>query len=328
MAARTHVAVSAPTGHTTVLLTEAIAAIQPRPGGVYVDGTFGGGGHTRALLAGCEPDGVVIALDADPDAIERALAMKDALWDRNRLRIGHRNFAAMRDVAVAEGFERVDGVLLDLGLSSFQLDHAARGFSIRLDGPLDMRFDTTQGPTAAELVNQLSESELVEMFWRNGEEPRSRQVAAAIVAGRGASPIETTRQLAAVALPALGARRSARQSELAQVFQALRIAVNDEFASLRLALDAAVDLLRPGGRLVVISFHSLEDRIVKRFVTAESAECVCPPGLPICQCDTTPRLRILVRGRKPTEAEIEANPRARSAIMRVAERVDSPRKAT
>ncbi|MCA9879472.1 MAG: 16S rRNA (cytosine(1402)-N(4))-methyltransferase RsmH [Thermomicrobiales bacterium] len=254
-----------------VLRDEAIAALRPRPGGRYIDGTFGGGGHTRALLAAIAPDGVVLALDADPAAIARAEAMRADLAIGTRLMPVQGNFADMYQVALAQGIAPVDGVLLDLGLSSFQLDAPDRGFAFRLDGPLDMRFDPTRGVPASELVNTLPEVELADLIWRFGEEPGSRRIARAVVRERTSAPVQTTAQLAGIVERALGGRRGRDTHPATRTFQALRMATNDELRVLEAALLGAVDVLAAGGRLAVIAFHSLEDRLVKRFIDRESA---------------------------------------------------------
>ena len=303
-----------------------MAWLAPRPGGRYLDGTFGGGGHSRAILAASAPDGRVLALDADPAAVARGAALAAERDLDGRFRIVHANFAGLADVADQEGMLPLNGVLLDLGLSSFQVDAPERGFAFRFDGPLDMRFDPTHGASAAELVNDLPEEALADLIWRFGEEPRSRRIAAAIVRERAKAPIATTARLAALVGNAVGGRRGSDTHPATRTFQALRIAVNDELAALESVLAAAVDALAPGGRLVVIAFHSLEDRIVKRFVAREAADCVCPPGLPVCVCGHRPRLRKLTGAVKPGPAEVAANPRARSAVLRAAERLpDNPR---
>ncbi len=311
-----------PAGHVPVLLDKVLSALAPRPGGRYLDGTFGGGGHTRAILGASAPDGVVLGLDADAAAIERGrtLAAESGIGDR--LRLAHANFAALGEVAEREGVLPLDGVLLDLGLSSFQLDEAERGFAFRLEGLLDMRFDRSRGPSAADLVNALPAEALADLLFRYGEEPKSRRIAAVIVREREREPITTTTRLAEVVSAAVGGRRGADTHPATRTFQALRIAVNGELEVLERALEAAVHSLAPGGRLAVIAFHSLEDRIVKRFVAHEAAACVCPPGLPVCVCDHTPRLRkVSGRAVRPTAAEVAANPRSRSAVLRVAERL-------
>jgi 16S rRNA (cytosine1402-N4)-methyltransferase len=305
-----------------VLLAEAIEALRPRSGGRYLDGTFGGGGHARALLEASGPDGVVLALDADPAAIERAEAMQREPGIDSRLIPVHANFADLAAIARDCGLAPLDGVLLDLGLSSFQLDEAERGFSFRHAGPLDMRFDPERGRPASELVNMLSEAELAGVIWRYGEEPGSRRVARAIVRERERAPIETTTRLAEIVSRALGGRRGRDTHPATRTFQALRIATNEELIALDAALAGAVEVLAPGGRLAVISFHSLEDRLTKQFIERESATCVCPPEAPICTCNHQPRLRKVTRRVvRPGAAELAANPRARSALLRVAERL-------
>ena len=310
-------------GHRPVLLAEALAALAVRPGGRYLDGTFGGGGHTRAILDASAPDGRVLALDADPAAVARALAM--AREDGDRLRVRHANFAALAAVCQEEGFATVDGVFLDLGLSSFQLDEAERGFAFRFDGPLDMRFDPSRGEPAAALVNGLAPEALADLLFRYGEEPRSRRIAAAIARERTTAPFASTARLAAVVETALGGRRGRDTHPATRTFQALRIAVNAELDVLPVALRGAVEVLRPGGRLAVIAFHSLEDRIVKQFIAAESAACVCPPRQPVCTCAQVPRLRKLPgKAIRASAEETSANPRSRSAVLRAAERLPRP----
>ena len=317
---------NAAAGHRPVLLEQAVAGVSPHPGGRYLDGTFGGGGHTRALLDASAPHGIVLALDADPDAIARAEAMRRAPGLAPRLIPIHANFADLASVARERGVAPLDGVLLDLGLSSFQLDQPERGFAFRHDGPLDMRFDPDAGAPASVLVNSLPERELADVIWRYGEERGSRRIARAIVHEREREPIETTTRLAAIVARALGGRRGHDTHPATRTFQALRIATNQELGVLESALDGAVDVLAPSGRLAVIAFHSLEDRIVKRFIERESAACVCPPETPVCVCDHRPRLRkVTRRAMRPDEAERDANPRARSAVLRIAERLpDGP----
>jgi 16S rRNA (cytosine1402-N4)-methyltransferase len=293
-----------------------VDALQPRPGGRYADGTFGGGGHTRLLLERSAPDGRVIAFDLDQDAIARG----EALGLGDRLVLVNASFATLWEAAGRAGMLPLDGVLLDLGFSSFQIDDPSRGFSLRLDGPLDMRFDRSSGPTAASLVNELDERSLADLIWRYGEDRNSRRIAAAIVRARQQAPIESTARLADIVERASAGQRG-RIHPATRTFQALRIATNDELNALETAMKEAVTSLVPGGRLAVISFHSLEDRIVKQFVAAASATCVCPPEQPVCTCNTIPTLRPVGKPVKPSEAEIEQNPRSRSAIMRVAERL-------
>jgi 16S rRNA (cytosine1402-N4)-methyltransferase len=312
---------SAP-GHRPVLLAEAIAGLQPRPSGRYLDATFGGGGHTRALLDASAPDGIVVALDADQAAIDRAFALQQDPGIAQRLIPIHANFADLAVVARERRVTPLDGISLDLGLSSFQLDQPERGFAFRHEGPLDMRFDHERGAPASDLVNTLPERELADLIWRYGEEPGSRRIARAIVRERERAPIATTTQLAEIVAGALGGRRGRDIHPATRTFQALRIATNEELAALEAALAGALDVLAPGGRLAVIAFHSLEDRIVKRFIERESAECLCPQEVPVCVCGHRPRLqKITRRAVRPDAAEMDANPRARSAVLRVAERL-------
>ena len=300
---------------------ETLDALQPRAGGRYVDGTLGGAGHTRLLLDASAPDGRVLAIDADPLALERAQTLLPDAVATGRLLLVHGNFARMVELARAADFVPVDGVLLDLGLSSDQLADRERGFSFAQDAPLDMRFDTTRGVSAADLVNTLPVDELADLLWRYGEERRSRAIARRIAETRQRQPITRTSELAGLVAGVVHGRPGGIHPAT-RTFQALRIAVNDELGSLEAALPAAVELLRPSGRLAVISFHSLEDRIVKRYFQQEERGCICPPELPECVCGRAPRLRIVTR--RPLVAsddEVAANPRARSAKLRVAEQV-------
>ena len=308
-------------GHRPVLLEQAIAALAPTRDGTYIDATFGGGGHTRALLDHPSSVGVVFAIDADGDAIDRARTVAQQPRYQGRLVPIHGNFGSLRQIAETYGIDSADGLLMDLGLSSFQLDQPDRGFAFRFDAPLDMRFDRGAGQSARDLVNDMSEADLASIIWTFGQEPKSRQIAAAIVRARSQEPIATTKRLADVVERAVGGRRGRATHPATRTFQAIRIETNAELESLAAALRVGCDLLAPGARLVVISFHSLEDRLVKRFIAAEAATCVCPPTQPVCTCDTIPRLRRIGGAVKPTEAELDANPRSRSAIMRVAERL-------
>ena len=292
------------------------------PGGRYLDGTFGGGGHTRALLAASAPDGRVLALDADPAAIARGEQLRAEFGSRLHLREG--NFADLGRFAREEGFVPIDGILLDLGLSSFQLAEGGRGFSFASDGPLDMRFGPSATETAAAIVNGRDETELADLIFRYGEERWARRIARAIVRERERAPIETTAALAALVARSVASAGAGRERihPATRTFQALRIAVNQELSVLEEALAGALAVLAPGGRLAVIAFHSLEDRIVKQFMRREATDCLCPPGLPVCVCGHLATLRLVERkGLRPGEAEIAANPRSRSAIMRVAERL-------
>jgi 16S rRNA (cytosine1402-N4)-methyltransferase len=314
-----NVTTASPSGHIPVLLDEAVAALQPRAGGVYVDGTFGGGGHARAILERA-PQARVIAIDRDAEAVERGRELQAEVGEK-RLQLVHGNFADLQELLAERGVPAVDGVLLDLGLSSYQLDDPERGFAFRFDGPLDMRMDPTSGVPASDLANRLDERALADLLWRYGDERRSRQIAAAIERERSREPITTTARLASIVEKAVGGRRGAPVHPATKSFMALRIAVNDELAALERGLAAAVAALRPGGRLAVISFHSLEDRLVKRFMRDQAADCVCPPGQPVCTCGTTPTIRIVGKPVRPSQYEAEANARSRSATLRVAERL-------
>ncbi|WP_330728071.1 16S rRNA (cytosine(1402)-N(4))-methyltransferase RsmH [Burkholderia multivorans] len=305
--------------HRTVLLDEAVESLMTRPDGIYVDGTFGRGGHSRAVLARLGPAGRLIAFDKDPRAIETAQAMADA-----RFSIVHDSFASMRGALAARGIEKVSGVLLDLGVSSPQVDDPARGFSFRADGPLDMRMDPTRGESAAEWLARASLQELTEVIRDYGEERFAFQIAKALVARRAESdrlgPLDSTGELAQIVGHVVKTREKGKDPAT-RTFQAIRIHVNQELADLQVVLDAALSLLEQGGRLVVISFHSLEDRIVKRFMQAHASAPAVDRRLPIRAVDLpSPPLKIIGR-QFPSEAEVVANPRARSAVMRIAERV-------
>jgi 16S rRNA (cytosine1402-N4)-methyltransferase len=302
--------------HVPVLLEEVIDGLRVEPGGRYIDGTIGGGGHAHAILTASSPDGVLLGLDRDPAALDAAGARLTGY--EGRFELVHGSFARLAEIASAHDFVPVDGVLLDLGLSSLQLAGADRGFSFLVDGPLDMRFDPTSNErTAGYLVNHLSSEDLADILYKYGEERRSRRIARAIVEAR---PLQTTRELADVVERAVGGRRE-RLHPATLVFQALRIAVNEELTALERALPQVVDLLVPGGRMAVIAFHSLEDRIVKRFMRRESRDCICPPGLPICACDHEATLDVITRRPiQPTDEEVRINSRSRSARLRIAER--------
>ena len=306
--------------HLSVLLPEAVDALVTDAGGTYVDGTFGRGGHARAILARLSPEGRLIALDRDPEAV--ASAATDAAFAADpRFTIEHTAFSAMAATLAARGLSQVSGVLLDLGVSSPQIDDPGRGFSFRFDGPLDMRMDTSRGESAAEFLARADERHIAEVIRDYGEERFALQVAKALVARReSGSPVRTTGELADVVAGAVRTRE-AGQNPATRTFQALRIFVNAELEELAQALSAALALLAPGGRLVVISFHSLEDRIVKTFIAHESRsefDRRAPFAAPRPQ-----RLRALGRV-KPGPTEAATNPRARSAVMRVAERTDVP----
>jgi 16S rRNA (cytosine1402-N4)-methyltransferase len=302
--------------HLPVLYQQVLSALTPRAGGRHIDGTLGLGGHAEGILDQSAPDGELLGLDRDQAALDLSAVRLRDYGDRVHLR--HASYVEMRQVAEELRWSAADGILLDLGLSSMQLDDPQRGFSFRHDGPLDMRFDTTQSLTAAELVNETNPDELASILARFGEEPRARRVARAIVAAR---PLRTTRELAEVVTRA-AARKRGGLDPSTRTFQALRIAVNNELDALETGLEQAIDLLAPGGRIVVISFHSLEDRIVKRTFARESRDCICPPRQPTCTCDHTAQLRLITRRpMRPDQAEVQANPRARSARLRAAERI-------
>jgi 16S rRNA (cytosine1402-N4)-methyltransferase len=306
--------------HVPVLLEETLDALVPRPGGRYVDCTLGAGGHATAVLERSAPDGRLLGLDADPEML--AVARDRLAPFGERVRLVHANFEELEDVGRAEGFADADGVLFDLGVSSLHLDRVERGFSFQGDAPLDMRLDRTRGPTAADLVRDLDERELADVIYRHGEETRSRPIARAIVQARRAGTIATTGQLAALVSRVVP---GGRIHPATRTFQALRIAVNRELDVLPDALRQAHGLLRDGGRLVAISFHSLEDRIVKQYVAAQAHPCTCPPRAPLCTCGRTARLEPVTR--KPItagEAELRRNPRARSAKLRCARRLGAP----
>jgi 16S rRNA (cytosine1402-N4)-methyltransferase len=301
-----------------VLLNEVVDALGPRDGGRYVDGTFGGGGYSAAILdrAACE----VIAIDRDPDAISAGEALVQRYAPRLRLIEGR--FGDMKQLLSAEGVSAVDGVALDLGVSSMQFDRSERGFSFRASGPLDMRMEKS-GPSAAEIVNQRDERELADILWRYGEERKSRRVAHAIVERRRGKPIETTAELAEIVRRAVGPSAKDESDPATRTFQALRIAVNDELGELERGLAAAEQVLAPAGRLAVVSFHSLEDRTVKEFVRARSGRTPAPSrhAPPRGRQDAATLREITRRPVLPSAAEIAGNARARSARLRVAEKV-------
>lgn len=301
--------------HVPVLYDQVMFWLQPRPGERYIDGTVGGAGHARGILERSAPDGRLLALDADAEAIERAQQVLAPFEDR--VELVHSNFSRLKDVVEQIGFAPVMGILLDLGISSWQLASKERGFSFQLDGPLDMRFDTNQELTADVAVNQMPVDELADLLWRYGEERQARQIARAIVAHR---PIRGTAELAQVIRSAV--KYHDKINPATRSFQAIRIWVNRELEALREALLQTRDILASGGRLVVISFHSLEDRLVKQFLQMESRDCICPPEAPVCLCGHKATFKILTRKPiRPTEEEVKSNPRSRSARLRVAEKL-------
>lgn len=304
--------------HLPVLFRETLDGLSPRPGGRYVDGTAGRGGHAEGILRRAAPDGELLALDADPAAVT-AVRHRLAPFGA-RATVLRANFRSIAAVVRAHGWDEVDGILLDLGLSSPQLATPERGFSFAAEGPLDMRFDPALLETAEELVNRLGEADLARLFFEYGEEPRARRMARAIVEARRRGRIDTTTALARLAEQAIGRRGKIHPAT--RVFQALRIAVNGELDALAAALPQAVDLLRPGGRLAVIAFHSLEDRLVKQFMQQEKTTCICPSSQPVCTCAHRPTLRAISGGAiMAGDDEVRHNRRARSARLRVAERL-------
>jgi 16S rRNA (cytosine1402-N4)-methyltransferase len=302
--------------HEPVMMPEIMQALNVQPGGRYIDGTLGEGGHSREILRAADPGGQVLGLDADAEAITVATERLAEYGDS--FRAVNANFRDVRATALKHEFVPVHGVLFDLGVSSLQLDRESRGFSFRRADPLDMRFSFDQQITAADIVNRYGESELADIIFHLGEDRAARRIARAIVRSR---PILTSIELAEV-IEKVNPRRGKRTHPATQTFQAIRIAVNDELSALETALEQAVSLLGQGGRMAVISYHSLEDRIVKNFVRKQASDCVCPPGTPVCRCDHLATLKIVTRRPLiPTDVEIASNPRARSAKLRVAERI-------
>jgi len=303
--------------HIPVLLDEVIAGLQPQRGDYFVDCTVGLGGHAAAILEKISPPGRLLGIDADPEAIKLS---QDKLSDYGEaVTLVNDNFVNLEAICKRYHFHPVDGILFDLGVSSLQLDTAERGFSFHLDAPLNMRFDTGQELTASDIVNSFSEQELAKLIEKYGEERHSRRIARYIVQNR---PIATTVELASLVERALSGKR-ARIHPATRTFMALRIAVNNELQNLELALKQTINLLRPGGRLTVVSYHSLEDRIVKQFMRYAASSCLCPPGTVVCRCGHVPTLKLISRKViKPTSLEIESNPRSRSAKLRIAERLN------
>ncbi|MFO8037605.1 MAG: 16S rRNA (cytosine(1402)-N(4))-methyltransferase RsmH [Anaerolineales bacterium] len=302
--------------HTPVLYQEIIHALQPTSQGRYVDGTVGTGGHAYGLLSASSPNGRLLGLDLDPESLQVARKRLEEFGDRVVLICS--SYTELRSHLNNLEWDTVDGILLDLGLSSLHLDRPDRGFSFRHAGPLDMRYDPSQQVTAADLVNGLPREELANLIYRYGEERNSRKIADAIVANR---PLETTQELASLIARVIGTK-SGSIHPATRTFQALRIAVNNELERLKTVLPIALESLNSGGRLAVIAFHSLEDRIVKRFFRRESQDCICPPQLPVCACDHEAQLKeISRRPIRPSEREREENPRSRSAKLRVAEKL-------
>ncbi len=306
--------------HQPVMASEVIELLQPRAGGRYVDATVGDGGHAERLLEASAPDGRLLACDRDREALARASARLARFGER--VDLVHSDFDRLLDVLAERGWaDGADGVLLDLGVSSPQLDRPERGFSFAGDGPLDMRMDAGSGPTAADLLRDLDERELADLIYRWGEERAARRIARAICHARRRNPITRTRELREVIVRA-GVRGRPGRDPATRTFQALRIAVNDELGQLERFLEGGWRAVRPGGRLAILSYHSLEDRLVKRSFAEWAADCVCPPEQPVCTCSKKAVVRVLTRRkRRPSALEIERNPRARSAGLRAVERL-------
>lgn len=302
--------------HVPVMLETCIQYMKPGPDGYYADGTLGAGGHSKAILEASAPNGKLIAFDLDPVAIETASKCLEPFGDRVKIiRDSYTNIGSY----VAEN--SLDGFIVDLGVSSMQLDHEERGFSFLQDGPLDMRFSPDQPLTAADIVNTWTEEDLARIIWQYGEERKSRRIAAAICSEREHRPIRTTGELRDIIVDAVGSGRE-KIHPATRTFQAIRIAVNNELQAVESVLPAALRSLKPGGRLLAISFHSLEDRIVKKFFKTESRDCLCPPDQPVCSCDHKAQLREITRHPLiADEQETAVNPRSRSAKLRVAEKL-------
>lgn len=302
--------------HQPVMTSEVLEGLMVRPGGAYIDATMGEGGHCSAILERCQPGGRVLGIDADSSVVPVASRRLSGYGPAFQARAG--NYADMETIAAEVGLSQASGVLFDLGFSSRQIDNPGRGFSFQADGPLDMRFDSAQTLTAEEIVNSWSEADLARTIWEFGEEPRSRRIAAAILQAR---PVSTTGALAAIISKASGGGRR-KIHPATRTFQALRIRVNRELDYLQKGLDGAVNLLAAGGRLVVITYHSLEAALVKSFMRRESGSCTCPPEQPECTCGRARRMkRITRKAIAPSSVEIHDNPRARSARLRTGERV-------
>lgn len=302
--------------HLPVLYHEIIQALLPHSPGKYIDATVGAGGHAWGILEKSAPNGLLLALDRDPQAL--AIAEQRLFDFKDRVKLVHASYLRLLEIMSEIGWQSVDGIVFDLGLSSMQLDTPERGFSFHTPGPLDMRYDPDQELDAAQLVNYLPETELADLIFRYGEEPASHRIAAAIVRAR---PVESNTQLAEIIAAATGGRHG-RIHPATRTFQALRIAVNQELQAVEKVLPMAIQALAPGGRLAVISFHSLEDRLVKQYFRRESRDCICPPEQPVCVCGHKASLREITRHPiRPGEEEISTNPRARSARLRVAEKL-------
>ena len=307
---------SEPQPHQPVLYHESLKYLQPKPEGRYVDGTLGAGGHAEGILTASSPGGILLGLDVDNLAID--ISAKRFTPYGNRCIIRQASYAEIIDQIKSLGWNCVDGVLLDLGLSSMQLNKAERGFSFLKEADLDLRFNPEKGKTAAELINTFSEEEIAEIIWKYSEDPRSRKIAKSIVENR---PISKTTELAGLIQTAYQGKRG-KTHPATRTFQALRIAVNNELEVLEEGLENSLMALCTGGRIAVITFHSLEDRIVKRIFKRESIDCICPPEQPLCNCEHQATIRVITKKAvKPSQEEITNNPRSRSAKMRVAEKI-------
>ncbi len=304
------------------MVLEAVKYLQCAPGGVYVDATVGGGGHATEILKASAPDGRLIGIDLDTDAIGAAKALLKPYEER--VTLVNDNFRNIKEILLSLGIEAIDGLLLDLGVSAHQLKDPGRGFGFMADSLLDMRMDRLQEISAYDVVNKYPEEALSDIFWRYGEERFSKAIARAIVRARKEAPISTTLRLAEIASSAMHYPGRSRRHPATRVFQAIRIAVNDELEGLKKGLVSGIGALKKGGRVVVISFHSLEDRIVKNTFRGMSLACICPPRLPKCVCGTVPVVRVITRTPvAPAEAELRANPYARSAKLRAAEKISA-----
>ena len=302
--------------HEPVLYHEIIQALEPKNKGYYVDCTLGAGGHALGILNASQPEGQLLGFDLDPQAL--ALARETLAPHEQRILLVQRSYTKLSETRQENQWPLVNGIVLDLGVSSMQFDTAKRGFSFREDAPLDMRFGPEITESAADIINTYSEAELAEIIFRYGEERASRRIAKAIIRDR---PIRTTFELATL-ISTVIPRKGKRVHPATRTFQALRIAVNNELGSIEKVLPQAVEVLAPGGRLAVISFHSLEDRLVKRYFRYESKDCICPPRQPVCTCNHQAKIKEMTRKPiRPSEEETSRNPRARSAVLRVAEKI-------
>jgi 16S rRNA (cytosine1402-N4)-methyltransferase len=312
--------------HVSAMRQEAVTCLACRPGGIYVDGTLGGAGHARAICERIMPGGRLIGIDQDRAAIAHAESFLEAY--ANQIALFHGNFIQLPDYLNQLNIKAVDGILLDLGLSQYQLESSGRGFSFQKDEPLDMRMDVRSPLRAVDLINDLEERELIHIFKTYGEERWSKRIARAVVAARDRGPLETSRQLADLVSSAVPGRAAAQQKihPATRVFMALRIAVNEELERLTAFLEIAADLLAPGGRLCILSFHSLEDRIVKQRFRLLAQGCTCPPDLPVCACGKRPQVRLITRkALRPDAREIALNPMARSTRLRAVEKLPADR---